>query len=240
MRIAAYVILCFAIASSAWAFTTTTNMSLKTPATGDTDYPTSISDSFTLIDQHDHSSGKGVQVPTGGLADSAVTTAKLGALSVTGAKIAAATITKDKFAALGQQISPSSAGFGTSSASLVDVTNLSVTITTTGRPVFIGLVDDGAATGSYVECKTTSNPANSAPCEYVFLEGSTAFASYLLNIDNSITTGTLGVRHPSSAFFTIRIPAAGTYTYKMQTRRVGSDTNVVSSVINSKLIAFEL
>ncbi len=70
------------VASMAYAYTTTVNMSLKTPASGDTDYPTSIADSFTLIDAHDHTTGKGVQIPTGGIANAAITGAKLAASSV--------------------------------------------------------------------------------------------------------------------------------------------------------------
>lgn len=57
--------------------TTTTNMSLEVPSSGDSDYPTQISDSMTLLDRHDHTTGKGVQIPTGGIADSAVTSKKL-------------------------------------------------------------------------------------------------------------------------------------------------------------------
>ncbi len=70
------------VASTAYAYTTTVNMNLKTPASGDTDYPTSIADSFTLIDAHDHTSGKGVQIPTGGIANAAITGAKLAAAIV--------------------------------------------------------------------------------------------------------------------------------------------------------------
>lgn len=41
-----------------------------------------LADNFTAIDEHDHSTGKGVQVPTGGIANSAVTEPKLGAAAV--------------------------------------------------------------------------------------------------------------------------------------------------------------
>lgn len=63
-----------------------------------------ITDSLTIdgvdIDLHDHSgaTGMGEQLAEGGLADGAVTTAKLGTGAVTAAKIASATITADQIA----------------------------------------------------------------------------------------------------------------------------------------------
>lgn len=88
--------------------TSTANMSLTVPSSGDADYPTSISDSLTAVDDHDHSSGKGVQIPTSGIVDSAITenkiadsavaTAKLANLSVTTGKIAAQAVTQAKIA----------------------------------------------------------------------------------------------------------------------------------------------
>lgn len=47
-----------------------------------------LAGNFSKIDQHDHSSGKGLQIPTGGIADGAVTGAKLSADTITAGKIA--------------------------------------------------------------------------------------------------------------------------------------------------------
>ncbi len=79
--------------------TTTTNMSLPVPSVGDTDYPTSNASAMTLIDAHDHSTGKGIQIAAGGLASNAVTTAKILDANVTTAKIADANVTLAKLAA---------------------------------------------------------------------------------------------------------------------------------------------
>lgn len=83
-------------------------MGLTVPSSGDSDYPTSISDSLTAVDGHDHSSGKGIQITTSGIVDSAITenkiadsavaTAKLANLSVTTGKIAAQAVTQSKIA----------------------------------------------------------------------------------------------------------------------------------------------
>jgi hypothetical protein len=63
---------------------------------------TELANNWSLIDVHDHTTGKGVQVPTNGLVNAAVTnsklanlavdTGKLADLSVTGAKVAANTL----------------------------------------------------------------------------------------------------------------------------------------------------
>jgi hypothetical protein len=64
---------------------------------------------------------------------------------ITTAGIAAsAGILKSQQAAVGQQVSSSCGTFSTSSGTPVSVTNLSVTLTTTGRPVFIGIQPDGS------------------------------------------------------------------------------------------------
>lgn len=76
--------------------TVTANMGLSIPAVNDSDYPTSITDSFNAIDDHDHSSGNGVQIPTGGIAASAVTTPKIADGNVTEAKIATNAVTATK------------------------------------------------------------------------------------------------------------------------------------------------
>lgn len=75
------------LAPPAYGSTTTSNMSLSVPSSGDTDYPTTISDSFTLIDEHDHSTGKGVQIPSGGLASGSVTVNKIASSATDGSTI---------------------------------------------------------------------------------------------------------------------------------------------------------
>jgi uncharacterized protein YjbI with pentapeptide repeats len=78
--------------------TTTANMGLSVPSVNDTDYPTSISDSFNAIDDHDHSSGNGVQIPSAGILDGAVGSSKLAANAVTTTKIADSNVTAAKIA----------------------------------------------------------------------------------------------------------------------------------------------
>lgn len=251
-----------AAAALAFAYTTTSDMSLKIPAAGDSDYPTSISDSFTLIDAHDHTSGKGVVIPAGGLATNSVTTAKIVDSNVTGAKLASsvadgttleysgtsirikdsgvstakvenAAITQEKLAARatgtsvaagGVAISASSGSFSTNSTSYTDVTNLSVTIVTTGRPVKLAL--QGADTsGSFT---TGGVLGNSGGFSVAFLR------------DGSIINTQPGSANafPAGMYHFVDTPAAGTYIYKVQLK---SNSGANSPVVNNcKLVAYEL
>jgi len=65
--------------------------------------------------------------------------------TVTGSKIASATITRANEAAVGQQVSASCGNF-TTTTTLSNVTNLSVTIVTTGRPAMVLIQPDTGGT----------------------------------------------------------------------------------------------
>lgn len=165
-------------------------------------------------------------VTTAKIADSAVTTAKIADANVTTAKIADASVTQAKRATLGQQVSSSSATFSSSSTSFVDVTNLTVTITTTDRPVFIGFISDGTSnlSGFYA----SGNDSAADP----------AFAIYR---DATLVCSSLGPTRagasPAGSLTHIDIPSAGTYTYKLQTKVVSAGA---SNVHYLKMIAYEL
>lgn len=59
---------------------------------------TQLSANWSAVDAHDHSSGKGVQIPTAGIANLAVTNPKLAANAVDASKVADGTLTSAKFA----------------------------------------------------------------------------------------------------------------------------------------------
>lgn len=68
---------------------TTANMSLTSwPLPDDYFSRTELADNWDKVDKHDHTTGKGLQIPAGGLASSAVTTASIAAGAVTASKIA--------------------------------------------------------------------------------------------------------------------------------------------------------
>src|SRR4051794_6322904 len=59
-----------------------------------------LSDNFALLDNHDHSSGKGVQIPTAGIANLAITDTKIATNAVTNGKIINDAVDASKIAAL--------------------------------------------------------------------------------------------------------------------------------------------
>lgn len=104
-------------------------------------------------------------------------------------------------AAGGVALSGSSGSFSTTSLTPADVTNLSVTITSTGRPIQIGLV-----------CDETN-----AFCRFSIGGGGTA--TIFIYRDSTLISSNdiLGdISIPPSSVNMTDFPAAGTYTYKIQ------------------------
>lgn len=143
-------------------------------------------------------------------------------------------ITKPMLAALGQQVSSSCGDFFTTSTSFVDVTNLSVSITTTGRPVMIMIIPDGAGVSYF----GISRGASAGDASFKLLRGATTVGiPYLFYDSNGATTGAI-VQLPPGALNTVDIPSAGTYTYKLQAK--SSVASVTSEVFGCKLLVYEL
>lgn len=221
---------------------------INPPQLRDTDYVNKIINSFTAVDNHDHSSGKGLPVQRIGagvvtntaLAASSVDTVNILANAVVTSRIADGAVTQVKRVALGQQLSSSSGSFTTLSTSFVDVTNLSVTITTTGRPVWVGLVPDASGGTNTCSVGASSSPSasGSVPAAFKILRGATDIGQYFLtSVSADPSAKTLAM--PCGAINTVDVVAAGTYTYKFQALS-GTGTPVFAVVAYSKLIAFEL
>jgi len=156
-------------------------------------------------------------VTTAKLATNAVTTVKITDLNVTTAKIADGAVTPAKKAVLGQQISASCGSASGTSASFTNIGNQTVTITTTGRPVWVGLQADGGSTAASIGGASTTTAIR-------FQRDSTAI---------SVQYAVSG-QVPASAFWHIDTPAAGTYTYTAQAQ--GTSMTLQSFT----LVAFEL
>lgn len=56
-----------------------------------------LAENWAKVDQHNHTEGKGVKIPTAGIEDGAISTAKIGASQVTNAKLASPTTGVYKF-----------------------------------------------------------------------------------------------------------------------------------------------
>lgn len=134
-------------------------------------------------------------------------------------------VTQVKRAALGQQVSSSCGVFSTTSGSFVSVTNLTVTITTSGRPLFIGLIPDGS-----VNFSNASAPSAASGFDYRFRNTTSSV---------NISLGQLAPSAwPVSAFSTVYPVTAGTYVITFD---IASDDGIHTSNISyAKLIAYEL
>lgn len=164
-----------------------------------------------------------------------ITGGNIAAATIMGSNIAAATVTKANQVAVGQQTSASSGNFSTTSAILFGVTNLTVTITTSGRPVMLRLSDDGTHSGSVVSASTGASTTG----------GEIAFFNGVLIVDESnfnlSTGGAVTYRLPLSTFSAMDnsvVGTPGTYTYTVKAKYTGSGSNI--SVINAVLVAYEL
>jgi hypothetical protein len=174
-------------------------------------------------------------VTTGKINDLAVTTGKINDLGVTTGKIAANAVTRAKLESVGQQISSSSGSFTRTNTSYGDVTNLSVSITTTGRPVMLFPQPASDTSESYVGASDASG--NSPNADFKILRGATEIASFKVG---GLATGAspAGFKAPPGSIQYLDVPSAGTYTYKLQAR--GVNAGETAEVEGCKLVAFEL
>lgn len=136
-------------------------------------------------------------------------------------------VTKDKTAPLGQQISLSCLGFGTTSGSFTGVTNLSVTITTTGRPVSLALIPDSNSSFNSLIRYTT---AIAGTANIAFFNGSSQMTN------SALVTSTSNLDKQALYLAYVDTPLAGTYTYNVQAKV----TTGTLTVDYFRLIAYEL
>lgn len=139
----------------------------------------------------------------------------------------------------GIAVSSSCGAASTTSTTFTNITNLSVTITTSGRPVWVGLVSDGSGNVSSLEVDSLS--ANSfAGGNYVIIRSATSVAIHnLQGGSTSSSIGTMRIGIPSSALKGIDFVGAGTYTYTAQFQSNMAFSSLVTCSF-AKLVAYEL
>lgn len=169
------------------------------------------------------------------LAADAVTTTKIADDAVTTPKIADGAVTPAKRSTAVAQVSPScgdGSGANTTSASYVDILNLSLTITTTGRPVVIGLSPDQSGLGP----STMMTSPNG--CDIQILQDvTTILETHISNLGAS--AGTSIIQLPPSGINMVYFPAAGTYVFKAQMRAIAG-ANPFVRFNYTRLYAYEL
>ena len=154
--------------------------------------------------------------------DSGISTAKLADGAVVAAKMTAVNV-----------ISSSSSGNYNSNdmtSSWNDVTNLSISITTSGRPVVIMLIPDGSTNGAKIESYASSSWVSLVR----FLRDGTEVYRNEIQASGS---GPFTYESSSALFIHCESVAAATYNYKVQ---VKSTTTSNTWVKYMKVVAYEL
>lgn len=126
-------------------------------------------------------------------------------------------------------ISASTGSFSTTNTTYTDVTNASVTITTTGRPVFIGLVADGTNNESRIN---TQDSGGSPYAYFQLLRGTVTVGVY------NLAGGGTAISVPASSMQFIDTFGAGIFTYKLQCKSLGAGDE--TQVTRAKLIVYEI
>ncbi len=122
--------------------------------------------------------------------------------------------------------------------SYTDVTNLSVTIKTTGRPVLVMLVDDESGNYTNVQMQYNGAPTHQT-CHHRILRDATVLCTYVHDYDTDAPNQGEGSFYlPSSCIRYLDDVAAGSYTYKVQAKSNDATNNFVYKYC--KLMAIEL
>jgi hypothetical protein len=116
-----------------------------------------------------------------------------------------------------------------------DVTNLTVTITTKGGPVFLTMVSDGSTSDSVITVVCQASGSTTARLR--FYRSTTQLNSFTIGENSGPYPS--NISFPPSAFVHIDTPAAGTHTYKIRTN-TSSTANTGISFTRCVLVAYEL
>lgn len=167
------------------------------------------------------------------LASNAVTTAKITDQNVTQAKMqlrgVSATGAAGDFA-----ISTVCTSFGTSSTSFVDVTNLTVDLTTLGNPIYCQIVSRGGANDSSIAGARVSTTGNIS-VYLQFVANGTTIARFRWQRPGATTSDLLMVGPTVSAFYASA--SASTYTIKVQ---AAVDSGSQFQLDHLQFIAYEI
>lgn len=130
-------------------------------------------------------------------------------------------------------VSSSSGAFTTTSASLVDVTNLSCSITSVGKEVYITAIPDGSGGGNISDMAAQYSAVGTegvAGMQWAVIRDSTEIArgEFFGYVKAGVVTS---VPCPLSAITVQDAPGAGTFTYKIQVRQTAQIAKVNFAIL---------
>ncbi len=172
----------------------------------------------------------------GVLSTAQVTTAQIADSQVTTIKILDGSVTPAKKSALGQISSDYTGTYASEGATKTNFQILSLSLTTTGRPVFVaitGMISSGY--GSFIRTQNISGTTRDNNTQLKFFRDATEICS---NGFEETDANYVWISLPTSIFY-IDTPAAGTYTYsfKISTHPTYTYNFELSRI---RLIAYEI
>lgn len=180
---------------------------------------------------------------SGGVLSISPTQLKYSINGVTKFSVDANGMNRTTLTAMNYAISSSCGTFTTGTGTLDPITNLSVTLTTSGGPVILRLIDDGSGSGGYVYSSThvvATFTNDTTFSQLSFLNGTTQLTTLGFGRRTWESTGTDVQKYiPASGFKHTDlsvIGAAGTYTYSVALKLI---TGTVAGANNLKLFAQE-
>jgi hypothetical protein len=160
------------------------------------------------------------------------------ALSVDTASIAANAVTRAKMVAVGQQVSNEMTTFSTTNTVtlITDGSNsLTATITTTGRPVMLLIINDSASNDGQIYLRTGIGVTTYGVVR--FKRDSTIVSRHQYRMDwDAAPTGTYEM--PIVLPYAVDTPGAGTYTYTVEAGTDNAGTTFLANRL--KLFVYEL
>jgi hypothetical protein len=143
-------------------------------------------------------------------------------------------ITRQNLVPVGQQISASCGNFSTNNSIPGGVTNLSVTITTTGRPVMVLIQPDGTGNSSSFYLSAGGTTTLLSGNIFIIRDSTTTLVATNLQADFISTTGP-SYSFPATLTY-LDTPSAGTHTYIVE----ANTTSTVLGITYCVLVAYEL
>jgi hypothetical protein len=170
--------------------------------------------------------------------NSAVTTAKIASHAVTQPLLAPRAVASPvPIGGIG--ISSSSSNVSTSSTSPTAVPNLSVTITTSGRPVLIFLQPDSSGNPSSVGVISNGQSSTTDQNAYIyFYRGASQLAYWSVYNQVGTTTANSNALYGNDGFLFLDTPTAGTYTYSVKYAVQNSSYSAIVDFVT--LVAYEI
>lgn len=174
-----------------------------------------------------------LSITTDKVADASITTDKIADGAITDTEIANGAITPDKLAPLGQQYSSTINALGLVVAQ--DITGSAVSITTTGRPVFL-VLQPADANSNGIGVFNTSSDNTAAANVQIECDGTPISGHYILTQG---AAANIGIIVPPGCISYVHAPSAGAHTYNLRLASLSAGTTSFS-IFSSVFVVYPL